>query len=96
MMVLSVVWGCARKPRAARSHAFNAPHVPQLAAVPLAASAVVVVAVVVELDAEARTGSRRSMMTDDSRPSIYASDVELMMQRLIQVFLYGEIHTLPK
>jgi hypothetical protein len=36
------------------------------------------------------------MMTDDSRPSIYASDVELMMQRLIQVFLYGEIHTLPK
>ena len=53
-----------------------APRIPyKPAAVALAASAVVVAAVVVELDAEAQTGSRRSMMTDDSRPSIYASNV---------------------
>ena len=48
---------------------------PQPAAQPPATNAVVVAAVVVELGPEARTGSRRSMMTDDSRPSIYASNV---------------------
>ena len=51
------------------SHAFNAPHAPEPADLTVAASAVIAAAVVVELAPEARTGSRRSMMTDDSRPS---------------------------
>ena len=49
---------------------FDAPSVPSVpAAQPPAESAAVVAAVVVQLDPAAQTGSRRSVMTDDSRPS---------------------------
>ena len=69
---------------------------PQPNTPPPAASALVVAAVVVELDLEARTGSRRSIMTDDSRPNaslqLYACE-STAMQRLAQVFLYGEAKT---
>ena len=51
------------------SHAFNAPHTPQPADLTVAVSAVIAAAVVVEIDPEAQTGSGRSIMTDDSRPS---------------------------
>ena len=62
----------------------------------LAASAVVVAAVVVELDAEARTGSRRSMMTDDSRPNRQLATWRAALQQVAQVILYGEVKTPPK
>jgi hypothetical protein len=42
---------------------------PQPEALTVAASAALIAAVVVELDPVARTGSRRSTLTDDSRPS---------------------------
>ena len=60
----------------------------------VAASAAVVAAVKLELDPEARTGSRRSMVTDDSRPN--QPPASAMMQRLAQVFLYGKVMTPPK
>ena len=42
---------------------------PQPEALTVAASAAVIAAVVVELDPVAQTGSRRSILTDNSRPS---------------------------
>ena len=69
---------------------------PQPDALTVAASAAVVAAVVVERDPEARTGSRRSMMTDDSRPSRPHVTLSSVLQRVVQVFLYGNVKTLPK
>ena len=65
------------------------------AALTVAASAVVVAAVVVEHDPEARTGSRRSMMTDDSRPNRQLT-TRGPLQQVAQVFLYGKVKTPSK
>ena len=48
----------------------------------LVTSTVALAAVVVELEPEARTGSRRSIMTDDSRPNYPPAAWNAVMQRV--------------
>ena len=60
-----------------------------------AANAAIVVAVVVERGAEARTGSRRSMLTDDSCLNRQLT-TRGPLQQVAQVFLYGKVKTPPK
>ena len=87
----------AREGMRVEARGFEAPSVPSArAAPPPAASAVVFVAVVVELDPGARTGSRRSMMTDDSRPNRQLATWRAALQQVAQVFLYGKVKTPPK
>jgi hypothetical protein len=76
--------------RVHESQGFNAPSVPQSTALMLAVSAVVVG----RRRSRARIRSRRSVMTDNYCPT--ACDIELVMQRLAQVILYGEAKTPPK
>ena len=78
--------------RGSKRHAYT---YPQSDVLTVAANAAIVVAVVVERGAEARTGSRRSMLTDDSRPNRQLT-TRGPLQQVAQIFLYGNAKTPPK
>ena len=94
MWIMACVWCSYDRARGYESRGFKTLCLPSAPyAQRLVTSTVALAAVVVELGPEARTGSRRSIMTDDSRPNHPPAAWSAVMQR---VFLYGQVKTPPE
>jgi hypothetical protein len=94
MWIMACVWCSYDRARGYESRGFKTLCLPSAPyAQRLVTSTVALAAVVVELEPEARTGSRRSIMTDDSRPNHPPAAWSAVMQRM---FLYGQVKTPPE
>ena len=94
MWIMACVVLIYDRARGYESRGFKTPCLPSASyAQTLVTSTVALAAVVVELEPKARTGSRRSIMTDHSRPNHPPAAWSAVMQR---VFLYGQVKTPPE